>query len=145
MGKSGRAISLIAAIDLMNFNRLVKRYHVEVKEIAVPTDEEVQERKADRIVEALAEAGRRLPLEDFVDLGPVARRIAAHELRDRIVALLLKGHLATATARRRRTRRSPLPASPRPARRRRGAGGGSAAARWRSPAAPRLRQYGRRR
>jgi len=94
VGKSGRAISLIAAMDLMNFNRLVKRYHVEVKEIAVPTDEEVQERKADRIVEALAEAGRRLPLDDFLDLGPAARRLAAHELRDRIVALLLKGHLA---------------------------------------------------
>ena len=76
VGKSGRAISLIGAFDLMNFNRLVKRYHVEVKEIAVPTDEEVQERKADRIVETLAEAGKRLPLDDFLDLGPVARRIA---------------------------------------------------------------------
>ena len=93
VGKSGRAISLISAMDLMNFNRLVKRYHVEVKEIAVPTDEEVQERKASRIVEALAEAGKRLPLEDFLDLGPAARAIAAHELRDRIVALLLRGHL----------------------------------------------------
>jgi len=93
VGKSGRAISLIAAMDLMNFNRLVKRYHVEVKEIPVPTDEEVQERKASRIVETLAEAGRRLPLEDFLDLGPAARAIAAHELRDRIVALLLRGHL----------------------------------------------------
>jgi ATP-dependent RNA helicase DeaD len=98
VGKSGRAISLISAMDLMNFNRLVKRYHVEVKEIAVPTDEEVQERKADRIVDALAEAGRRLPLEDFLDLGPAARRVAAHELRDRIVALLLKGHLAAPPA-----------------------------------------------
>jgi len=94
VGKSGRAISLIAAMDLMNFNRLVKRYHVEVKEIAVPTDEEVEERKASRIVDSLAEAGRRLPLEDFLDLGPAARAIAAHELRDRIVALLLRGHLA---------------------------------------------------
>jgi ATP-dependent RNA helicase DeaD len=93
VGKSGRAISLIGAFDLMNFNRLVKRYHVEVKEISVPTDEEVQERKADRIVDSLAEGGRRLPLEDFLDLGPAARRIATHELRDRIVALLLKGHL----------------------------------------------------
>jgi hypothetical protein len=98
VGKSGRAISLVAALDLVAFNRLVKRYHVEVKEIAVPTDEEVQERKADRIVEALAEAGRRLPLDDFLDLGPAARRIAAHELRDRIVALLLKAHLAAPPA-----------------------------------------------
>jgi len=98
VGKSGRAISLIGAFDLMNFNRLVKRYHVEVKEISVPTDEEVQERKADRIVDSLAEGGRRLPLEDFLDLGPAARRIATHELRDRIVALLLKGHLAAPPA-----------------------------------------------
>jgi ATP-dependent RNA helicase DeaD len=95
VGKSGRAISLISAMDLMNFNRLVKRYHVEVREIPVPTDEEVEERKAGRIIEALADAGRRLPLEDFLDLGPAARRIAVHELRDRIVAYLLKGHLAT--------------------------------------------------
>jgi ATP-dependent RNA helicase DeaD len=94
VGKSGRAISLISAMDLMNFNRLVKRYHVEVGEIAVPTDEEVQERKASRIVDALAEGGRRLPLDDFLDLGPAARAIAAHELRDRIVALLLRDHLA---------------------------------------------------
>jgi ATP-dependent RNA helicase DeaD len=94
VGKSGRAISLIGAFDLMNFNRLVKRYHVEVKEISVPTDEEVQARKASRIVESLADAGRRLPLEDFLELGPAARAIAAHELRDRIVAFLLLGHLA---------------------------------------------------
>jgi ATP-dependent RNA helicase DeaD len=98
VGKSGRAISLVAALDLVAFNRLVKRYHVEVKEIPVPTDEEVQERKADRIVETLADAGRRLPLDDFLDLGPAARRIAAHELRDRIVALLLKAHLAAPPA-----------------------------------------------
>jgi hypothetical protein len=78
----------------MNFNRLVKRYHVEVKEIAVPTDEEVQARKASRIVDSLADLGRRLPLEDFLEFGPTARAIAAHELHDRIVALLLHGHLA---------------------------------------------------
>jgi ATP-dependent RNA helicase DeaD len=94
VGKSGRAISLVSALDLVAFNRLVKRYHVEVKEIPVPSDEEVQERKAERIVETLAAEGRRLPLEDFADLGPAARRIAAHELRDRIVAALLKGRLA---------------------------------------------------
>ena len=74
VGKSGRAISLVGAFDLMNFNRLVKRYHVEVKELAVPTDEEVQARKASRIVDALADVGRRLPLEDFLELGPDGAR-----------------------------------------------------------------------
>jgi ATP-dependent RNA helicase DeaD len=94
VGKSGRAISLISAMDLMNFNRLVRRYHVEVRELPVPTDEEVQEKKAARVVDALAVAGRALSIDDFMDLGPTARKIGGHELRDRMVAVLLKGHLA---------------------------------------------------
>jgi ATP-dependent RNA helicase DeaD len=93
VGKTGRAISLLGAMDLMNFNRLVKRYHVEVKEIAVPSDEDVQVRKAERVVESLAEAARTLSLEDFADLGPVARQVGEHEQRDRIVAALLKERL----------------------------------------------------
>ena len=90
VGKTGRAISLVGAHDLMNFNRLVKRYHVEVRELPVPSEDEVEQRKAERIVDTLALSARQLPLDDFVDLGPVARRIAAHELRDRIVVALLK-------------------------------------------------------
>ena len=76
----------------MNFNRLVKRYHVEVSELAVPSDEEVQARKVERIVTRLAAEGLALPLEDFAEFGPVARRILEHEHRERIVATLLRGH-----------------------------------------------------
>ena len=94
VGKTGRAISLLSAMDLMNFNRLVKRYHVEVTEISVPTEEDVSARKSERVVESLAEAGRRLSLEDYANLGPVARILAGHELRDRIIAALLKDVLA---------------------------------------------------
>jgi ATP-dependent RNA helicase DeaD len=93
VGKSGRANSLVSAHDLLNFNRLVKRYHVEVKELTVPSDEEVQARKVERIVTQLAAEGQALPLEEFVEQGPVARRIAEHEHRDRIVALLLRRYL----------------------------------------------------
>ncbi len=96
VGKTGRAISLVGALDLMNFNRLVKRYHIEVTELAVPTDEEMTERRVARMVEELATAGRALSLDEFVDLGPVARRIAEHELRDRIVAALLARQLRAA-------------------------------------------------
>ena len=76
----------------MNFNRLVKRYHVEVRELAVPSDEEVQARKVERIVTRLAAEGLTLPLEDFAEFGPVARRIVEHEHRERILAPLLRGH-----------------------------------------------------
>jgi ATP-dependent RNA helicase DeaD len=95
VGKTGRAISLLSAMDLMNFNRIVKRYHVEVREIPVPSDEDVLSRKAERVVESLVEAGRRLSLEEFSDFGPVARMVGEHEMRDRIVAALLKETLAT--------------------------------------------------
>src|SRR5262249_23738566 len=89
VGKSGRAISLVSAMDLMNFNRLVKRYHVEVKELPVPSDEEVQSRKVDRIVTVLAAEGQNLPLEDFAEFSPVARRILEPEHPPHLVATLL--------------------------------------------------------
>jgi ATP-dependent RNA helicase DeaD len=90
VGKSGRAISLVSAHDLMNFNRLVKRYKVDVGELAVPSEEEVQARKVERIVAGLAAEGQVLPLEDYAEFSPIARRIAEHEHRDRILALLLR-------------------------------------------------------
>ena len=90
VGKSGRAISLLSAHDLMNFNRVVKRYHVEVRELNVPSDDEVQERKVERIAARLAAEGQELPLEDYAEFSPIARRVAAHDQRDRIVALLLR-------------------------------------------------------
>jgi ATP-dependent RNA helicase DeaD len=96
VGKSGRAISLVSAMDLMNFNRLVKRYHVEVRELSVPSDDEVQARKVDRIVTVLAAEGQNLPLEDFAEFSPIARRVAEHEHRDRIVALLLRKNFQAA-------------------------------------------------
>jgi ATP-dependent RNA helicase DeaD len=92
VGKSGRAISLVSAHDLMNFNRLVRRYHVEVTELAVPSDEEVQARKVERIVTRLAAEGQTMPLEDFAEFSPVARRILEHEHRDRILSVLLRSH-----------------------------------------------------
>ena len=90
VGKSGRAISLVSAHDLMNFNRLVKRYHVDVTELSVPSDAEVQARKEERIVTRLAAEGQALPLEDYAEFSPIARRITEQEHRDRIVALLLR-------------------------------------------------------
>src|SRR6266571_2221149 len=72
VGKSGRAISLVSAMDLMNFNRLVKRYHVEVKDLAVPSDEEVQARTVERIVTRLAAEGQTLPLDDYAEFSPIA-------------------------------------------------------------------------
>jgi ATP-dependent RNA helicase DeaD len=89
VGKTGRAISLVSAHDLLSFNRLVKRYHVDVGELSVPSDAEVHERKLERILTRLAAEGQVLPLDDFAELAPIARGIAEHEHRDRILAVLL--------------------------------------------------------
>ncbi len=90
VGKSGRAISLVGAMDLMNFNRQVKRYKIDIGELNVPSDEEVQRRKVERLAARLSAEAQLLPLEDFLEFGPLARRLAEHEHRDRIVALLLR-------------------------------------------------------
>jgi ATP-dependent RNA helicase DeaD len=97
VGKSGRAISLVSAHDLLNFNRLVKRYHVEVGELPIPSDAEVEARKQERIVTHLAAEGQSLPLEDYAEFSPIARRIAEHEQRDRMLALLLRHFFMPAT------------------------------------------------
>ncbi len=96
VGKSGRAISLLSAHDLMNFNRLVKRYHIKVHELQAPSDEQVQERKVERILTELLAEGQGMSMEEFLDLAPIARRIADHEQGSRMVALLLRPRLAAA-------------------------------------------------
>jgi ATP-dependent RNA helicase DeaD len=112
VGKSGRAISLVSAHDLMNFNRLVKRYKVDVAELTVPSDQEVEARKVERIVSQLAAKGQDLPLEDFAEFSSIARRIAEHEYRDRIVALLLRGHFQPAPAEDLEEDAAPAPPAP---------------------------------
>ncbi len=121
VGKSGRAISLVSAHDLMNFNRLVKRYHIEVGELTVPSDAEVQERKVERIVTRLAAEGQILPLEDFAEFAPIARRVADHEHRDRIVALLLRKYFEAPQV---EEEEADVPAPPPPRRDGRGEGRG---------------------
>ena len=93
VGKSGRAISLVSAHDLMNFNRLVKRYHVEVARAdgALRRGGAGAQGRAHR-----HPPGRRgpdaCPSRTSRSSRPIARRIAEHEHRDRIVALLLRAH-----------------------------------------------------
>jgi hypothetical protein len=96
----------------MNFNRLVKRYKVDVAELTVPSDQEVEARKVERIVSQLAAKGQDLPLEDFAEFSSIARRIAEHEYRDRIVALLLRGHFQPAPAEDLEEDAAPAPPAP---------------------------------
>ena len=64
----------------------------------------------------LAAEGQTLPLDDYAEFSPIARRVAEHEHRDRIVALLLREVLPGAAGG--AGRRRPPAAAPAAARRR---------------------------
>jgi ATP-dependent RNA helicase DeaD len=84
IGKSGRAISLLSAHDLMNFNRLVKRYHIEVKELRPPSPDDVARRAANRVIDVIADAPDPSP-----DTIAFADALLAREDRRRVVGVLL--------------------------------------------------------
>ena len=113
VGKSGRAISLVSAHDLMNFNRLVKRYHVEVKELDGAL------RRGGGGPEGASASWPAWPPRGRAAPGGLRRARArgaadrAHEQRDRIVALLLRKFFELPRPRSRRRRRTrPRPARP---------------------------------
>ena len=93
IGKGGRVISLVSAHDLMSFNRLVRRYTIDIGEIAVPSEEEVRAVQAQRVVGDLVERAGLLAPEEAVSLLPISKAVVSHAQGERLVAVLLKGFL----------------------------------------------------
>jgi ATP-dependent RNA helicase DeaD len=85
IGKSGRAISLLSAHDIMNYNRLVKRYHIEVKELRPPSSDDVTRRTAERILDLILKERDGSP--DAVALADV---LLSRDDRRHLVASLLE-------------------------------------------------------
>jgi ATP-dependent RNA helicase DeaD len=85
IGKSGRAISLLSAHDLMNYNRLVKRYHIEVKELRPPSSDDVARRTAERVLDLI-----RQEREGSPDAQALADVLLARDDRRHLVASLLE-------------------------------------------------------
>ncbi len=90
IGKSGQVVSLVSAADLVSFNRLVNRYHLEVRERDVPSDNEIEKEKAERILSRLAEEAHTMSGEELADLEETAEALAAHPDRKRILAYLIR-------------------------------------------------------
>jgi ATP-dependent RNA helicase DeaD len=85
IGKSGRAISLLSAHDIMNYNRLVKRYHIEVKELRPPSSDDVTRRTAERVLDLILKERDGSP--DAVALADV---LLSRDDRRHLVASLLE-------------------------------------------------------
>jgi ATP-dependent RNA helicase DeaD len=94
IGKGGRVISLVSAHDLMSFNRLVRRYTIDVGEVSVPSEEEMRASQAQRVVGDLTEKAGLLAPEEVVGLLPIAKGVMAHAQGERLIATLLKAYLA---------------------------------------------------
>ncbi|MGH9334022.1 MAG: helicase-related protein [Vicinamibacteria bacterium] len=90
IGRGGVVVSLVSATDLMSFNRLENRYHLQLEERSVPTDEEVETKKTERLVALLAQEASGVPTDDVEDLRKVADAICAHPERARLIAYLIQ-------------------------------------------------------
>ncbi len=85
IGKSGRAISLLSAHDIMNYNRLVKRYHIEVTELRPPSSDDVTRRTAERVLDLILKEREGSP-----DAQALADVLLARDDRRHLVASLLE-------------------------------------------------------
>lgn len=90
IGKTGNVISLVSASDLLNFNRLVNRFHLDVTERQIPTDAEIGERKVERIVSRIKEEAASVSTEELAALSDVAEALAEHPDRKRLLTYLLR-------------------------------------------------------
>jgi ATP-dependent RNA helicase DeaD len=90
IGRGGVVVSLVSATDLMSFNRLENRYHLQLEERSVPTEEEVEAHKTERLVALLAEEAKAVSAEDVEDLRKVSEAICAHPERSRLIAYLIQ-------------------------------------------------------
>ena len=89
-GKSGDVISLVAATDLVSFNRLAKRYHLELHEQSVPTDVAIRERRNDRILQRIEQASAKMPAFDIEELGSVVEALVVHPNRRQMLSYLIR-------------------------------------------------------
>lgn len=91
-GASGIAISLVSTVELMQLERVAKRYDIDMHQRPMPTDEDVQDVVAERIT-ALLEARLRdrdkLMAERSLRFVPLARSLAENEDESAVMAMLL--------------------------------------------------------
>ncbi|HSF20204.1 MAG TPA: DEAD/DEAH box helicase [Vicinamibacteria bacterium] len=90
IGRGGVVVSLVSATDLVSFNRLSNRYHLALIERSVPTEEEVEARKTERLVALLVDEAKEVPEDDIADLRRVVDAICEHPERARLIAYLMQ-------------------------------------------------------
>lgn len=93
-GRTGDVISLVAANDLVNFNRQANRYELELIEREVPTDAEISNRRVERLVTRLLAEAEDSASKGRNEMDDLAAALVAHDDARKLVSYLAFQHLA---------------------------------------------------
>lgn len=93
-GREGDVVSLVAANDLVNFNRLANRYELELIERELPSDEEIAEQRDERLVTQLLEEAKDVSPEARESVDDFVTQLLARDDAKVIVSYLLHRRLA---------------------------------------------------
>lgn len=88
VGRAGDVVSLVAATDLVNFNRLANRYELELTERNVPTEEEALQKRNERLIDRVLTEARDSASKGRTEMDGLAAVILEHEDRNTIVSYL---------------------------------------------------------
>lgn len=93
-GRTGDVVSLVAAADLMNFNRQANRYELDFTEREIPSDEEIIQRRDERLVTQLLAEAKDVSPEERESLEAFVDTVLASENAQAIVTYLVHRRLA---------------------------------------------------
>jgi len=95
-GHTGVVVSLVAALDLVNFNRLANRYELELIEREIPSDEEIVKHRDQRLVQQLLTEANTVSSEERESLDAFVSELLTHPEAKTIVSYLVHRRLAEA-------------------------------------------------
>ncbi len=93
-GREGDVVSLVAATDLVSFNRLSNRYELKMIEREIPSDEEIIKRRDERLVAQLLAEANQLPPEALAGFDAFVSSLSGHPDASRIISYLVHRRLA---------------------------------------------------
>ena len=96
VGRAGDVVSLVAALDLVNFNRLANRYELELIEREIPSDEEIIKHRDQRLVQQLLSEANTVSPEERESLDAFVSGLLSHDEAKTIVSYLVHRRLAEA-------------------------------------------------
>jgi ATP-dependent RNA helicase DeaD len=93
-GREGDVVSLVAATDLVSFNRLSNRYELQMVEREIPSDEEIIKRRDERLIAQLLAEAKQLPPEALAGFDAFVDSLLSHPEASVIISFLVHRRLA---------------------------------------------------